>query len=204
MATASNSRLMAEMVRMNNIYYIKNDSSIMPWMGFDGGDGEPTAIDEKNALEIMTAIKKSVVAVKERPNVDRGHIATLKELGFKTVANKAHSLAETRMKENMAALAGYTKITKEDYKKADEGLRARTKGTCRLALTDVSDYPAAPPNEVLGEMKKAHQSGIFDKFQIIHVQKVPDPILVGRIKNCEDLFFIAEWDKDISLQELVG
>lgn len=157
----------------------------------------------KQGVATLERIKKLPQKIAVQPEAKKEPGSLLKELGFSKVADKVSEFAKIRSKENMAAVCGYTKISYEDFKKASDELTQKTRYSLQLSLTSVSTYEGVPPRYVLDEMKKAKQTDIFDSFSIIAVQKVPDPILVGQINGSKDMFFIAEWGDDISLQELV-
>jgi len=35
------------------------------------------------------------------------------------------------------------------------------------------------------------------------VTVVPDPILLGRITGCENRYFIAQWDDDVKIEDIL-
>ena len=142
----------------------------------------------------------------------------IKELGFKKVADKVEAEQELNRKLSTAYLN--FKICKEEHIKAfNEKLKTRTlktEGTQGHNLTEhyeklveikVEDYDALPPENVLEAMKKAKALNCFDSFEIAKIESVKeykDPILFGRIHGCTDRFYIAEWDNDIKIQDLIG
>jgi hypothetical protein len=36
------------------------------------------------------------------------------------------------------------------------------------------------------------------------VKEVIDPIIFGKIDGCTDRFFIAQWDDDVKIEDIVG
>lgn len=75
-----------------------------------------------------------------------------------------------------------------------------------LKFTAIKDYPNVPPSEALNALEEAMKVGCFDTFEIASiqfVQKVPDPILFGRVTGCEDRFFIAQWDDDVKIEDIL-
>lgn len=60
-----------------------------------------------------------------------------------------------------------------------------------------------PPQDVLDKLKVARDSKLFDDYAVLHIEYVPDPILCGKIKESEDLYFIAEWGEDVKLSDIV-
>lgn len=84
----------------------------------------------------------------------------------------------------------------------------------QLDFTTIHNYPAAPPAEVLVELEKAKGMGCFDRFEVCTLQRhyyreskpvfrLPDPILFGRIDGSENRYFIAQWDDDIKIEDIL-
>jgi hypothetical protein len=76
----------------------------------------------------------------------------------------------------------------------------------KLVCIDVSQYPESPPQIVLAKMKKAKDRNVFDTFEVAKIETInerPDPLLFGRIKGCKDRFFIAQWDDDVKIADLL-
>lgn len=84
----------------------------------------------------------------------------------------------------------------------------------QLDFTTIHNYPAAPPAEVLVELQKAKEMGCFDRFEVCTlgrhtlrestpVFRMPDPILFGRIDGSENRYFIAQWDDDIKIEDIL-
>ena len=75
-----------------------------------------------------------------------------------------------------------------------------------LSFTALDNYDQTPPEPVLDQLETAIGRNCFDSFEVAHivtVVKVPDPILFGRIKACPDRFFIAQWDNDVKIDDLL-
>jgi len=73
---------------------------------------------------------------------------------------------------------------------------------------NIRAYDKIPPNNVLDAVIEAKKSNLFDVINVgkveqenIKVIAIKDPIVVGLIKNRR--FFIAQWDNDIPLDEIV-
>lgn len=79
-----------------------------------------------------------------------------------------------------------------------------------LVLDNLEAYEGLPPVDVMLKVKEARSRGIFNGFQVAHVQPVatrivlPDPIVFGCVQGCTDRFFVAEWGTDVRLADLVG
>jgi len=75
-----------------------------------------------------------------------------------------------------------------------------------LSLIPLKEYGEAPPTEVLESLRTAQSRKVFDAYEVAKVQsyqKVEDPIIFGRINGCEDKFFVAQWDNDVSIDDIL-
>lgn len=131
----------------------------------------------------------------------------LEKLGFKKALAKLGKGRKVFPKLKMA-YATYGFIRKEQVDKFQDvlGLQKAAKGYrkqlsfCRLEHYDRD----VPPQEVLEKIEAAKNSGCFDYFEIAFVQEVKkDPIVFGRIEDCSDRFFIAQWDDDVSIEQII-
>lgn len=64
-------------------------------------------------------------------------------------------------------------------------------------------YAGVPPADVLESLKEHQANKCFDYFAIGLVKQIKDPILWGRIDDDERRWFIRQWGKDISLDDLL-
>jgi len=87
-----------------------------------------------------------------------------------------------------------------------QGTGAREATYDKLCMTPIADYPEAPPQPVLDALKEAQKKEVFDTYEVGKVESVvdrPDPIVFGRIKGCDDRFFIAQWDNDVKIEDIL-
>lgn len=183
---------------------------------------EPTVKDHTVAEQEFKGLKETMVMVPVK-NAEKlkEHSATFKQLGFEALNKQTAEIATRAMKENMIGLAGYKKIPKKAFMDASKRLTEKTAGSLTLQITPIAEYKgqhitvngisgrvedielSMPPADVLGKLATAQKENLFDEYAIIHVAKVHDPILVGKVKGVEDLYFIAEWGDDVKLADLV-
>jgi hypothetical protein len=164
-------------------------------------------------------------------------VQELTDLGFRTAAyelGKHKELGNKGLREKLrVAFEHYRVVEPEHIARFNEKLKANTlKKTTRLRRTDyneiklikrtiwqalqftpIHNYTAAPPREVLVELKRAKDIGCFDSFEIAtinevrdeHVQtiRMEDPILFGRIENSDNRYFIAQWDDDVKIEDIL-
>lgn len=167
------------------------------------------------AMEIAEAPKKYEVEVvetitpAEESEAIRRKIEELKSMGFTKAAEKAMSA------HNMVIAYGmYTFISQETVDRFNEKLKretleedSRARRYKMLKFIPIEKYGKVPPQHVLDNIARAKAVGIFDSFEvgkIDWVEEVKDPIVFGRINGCSDRFYIAQWDNDVSIEELLS
>ena len=187
----------------------------MIWGGITTRDATPE--QKEYAVSEMQRLKHSAAVAEVNEKAEpHSHVATLKDLGFDSLAQRVKQAADRSFKENMAAISGFKKITEEQFGAAGKRIRENSNYALELALTPVKEYlgqdadrgstdtaVSLPPAEVLKTMASAKETGIFDSFAVIHVRKAPDPIIVGQIRGSNDMWFVAEWGDDIRLSDIV-
>lgn len=149
----------------------------------------------------------------KRPSLVEDQAAELEAAGMKGAALALREKAE-RKRKLMLAYEHYRFVRPEKI----EAYRKRlNKSTMKrlplggheymdLAFTPLERYEKVPPGEVLTKLKEARAMGCFDRFEVAHVvarKEVPDPIVFGRVDGCEDRFFVAQWDSDIRIEDIL-
>ena len=146
------------------------------------------------------------------PKVER-----LKQLGLTAVAEQITQ--ELSLREKLAiAYEHYRYLTPEKVVAFNDKLKKETKqdegknpwgqitSYKRTRLTSLNQYGKVPPDAVLDALEAAHAHKCFDEFQVMDLEshrEVPDPILFGKIAGCEDLFYIAQWDTDVKIEDIL-
>lgn len=141
----------------------------------------------------------------------------LKALGFDRAAQEVDRQQALKAKLELA-YKHYRFVTTENIQKFQDKLKAESTeevgsnqwGTItqhkRLKFTAVKDYSSVPPFDVLDALETAQNLKCFDTFEIASIEwekHVPDPILFGRIEGCADRFFIAQWDDDVKIEDIL-
>lgn len=144
-------------------------------------------------------------------------IDDLKELGFETAHQRAKEKLDLKAKMTIA-YENYRFVTPEIFDRFNEALKKKTiKKTGKnkwgdietyekLVFIPVNLYGEIPPQEVLIKMKEAKLRGCFDDFEVAKVETVeirPDPIIFGLIHGCVDKFFVAQWDNDVKIEDIL-
>lgn len=146
------------------------------------------------------------------------HAALAAEAGFSAAASEAQKVADCARRMALA-YEHYRYVTPGQIEKFNERLKAQTlKRTGRervdlhehydvLAFTPVEKYKDLPPADVLAKVKDAKDKKIFDTLEVCKVEskvEYKDPIVFGRIEGCGDRFYIAQWDNDVKIEDLLG
>lgn len=141
----------------------------------------------------------------------------LKTLGFTRAATEVERQRALQKKLELA-YEHYRFVTPENIQKFQDKLKEESTEDIggnqwvmitqhkRLKFTAVKEYPAVPPTEVLDALETAQNLRCFDTFEIASIEwvkHVPDPILFGRIKGCADRFYIAQWDDDVKIEDIL-
>lgn len=143
-------------------------------------------------------------------------ISKLADLGF-TKAAKTYESKKALAKKLMLAYEHYRFVTPAVIEKFNKALEKKTwkknDSTNRYPTYDqlnfdsIGNYGEIPPANVLEDVKKAKDMGIFDTFEVATIKSVevrPDPIIFGRINECGDRFFISQWDNDVRIEDILG
>lgn len=137
--------------------------------------------------------------------------ARLEKLGFKTAGTQLAQLLESKRKLALA-YEHYRCVTPENIQKFNAELMEKTGKDMdnpmkmsyqTLAFTSISDYEKVPPEEVLVALETAQDRKCFDSYEIAYIKNVKDPLLFGRIKETPNRFFIAQWDLDVTIDDLL-
>lgn len=135
----------------------------------------------------------------------------LEQLGMTAAANKVKQVREKKRKM-MLAYEFYRCISPEKIQEFNDKLaRERTPSTVgfgytikQLKMIPLRDYTETPPPEVLTALEEAINRRCFDYFEIAKIETVKvDPLLLGRIKGCGDRFYIAGWDDDVKIEDIL-
>ena len=145
------------------------------------------------------------------------NIERLETLGLKKCAGELKK--ELGIREKLAVayqhfryltpeqLAAFNERLKKETKK-DEGKNAWGTITSykRTKQTKLAEYGKVPPDAALDALEAAQAHGCFDHFEVMEIEshkEVPDPILFGVCDGSPDLFFIAQWDEDIKIEDIL-
>lgn len=128
----------------------------------------------------------------------------LGKLGFKKLSTEIESFITLKQKM-VYAYHNYIPVTQDKIDKFNKELESNKVGGNykKLVFVDVCNYDKVPPEDVLVSLEKAKEGNCFDKFEIALIREIKDPVLFGVINGCTDRFFIAQWDDDVSLDDIL-
>lgn len=138
----------------------------------------------------------------------------LLELGFEKAGNKLKGKEDLKRKL-MIAFEFHRVVTPGIIDRFQKQLRKKTEKKDKhgnvsydtLAFCKIGEYGEIPPADVLDKVKEAKARNCFDYFEVAKVETVevrPDPIIFGRIKDVDDRFFVAQWDNDVRIEEILS
>lgn len=136
----------------------------------------------------------------------------LKKLGFESVSNKITELKELKRK-TMIAYEHFRYVTQEKIDVFNAKLKQETLTEDNRAyyykylnFIPLAQYSEIPPLNVLDKIEETQNMKCFDYFEIAKIQdkvEVKDPIVFGRINQCPDRFFVAQWDSDVAIEDIL-
>ena|SRR3990167_4847798 len=135
----------------------------------------------------------------------------LEKAGFKTAATKNREIID-RERRLIVAYKNFPFIQQSRVDEFNAHLKKRTmKGNHpltmmwqELSFIPVSAYPHTPPMDVIEKVEESQKIGCFDYHEVAYIRDVKDPIVFGRIHGCTDRFFVAQWDDDVSMEEILN
>lgn len=138
---------------------------------------------------------------------DPAVVDRLEQLGFKAASAEVKELAKRKRKMALAyelyRFVRPEKIVEFNVKLYKES-RDKNGGYKVLEFQAVGDYKNVPPVEVLNALETAHGHKCFDKFEVASIRQVEDPILFGTIDGCDDKFYVAQWDCDVKIEDILS
>ena len=180
-----------------------------------------TNIETRNPEGTLALIKKSIKEIKaeavseEAQGRVRAKIDRLLDLG--ALAQATILDTELRLRAKLARVQEWDykvlpyeairEYVKENHNWDGQGGRIIVhidllEDYCGTAIGDKTKDKIIPDN-VLDELETAKDRQVFDKFGVLWVEKVADPLLLSLIDGCKDYFFICEWGEDISFDEIM-
>jgi len=136
----------------------------------------------------------------------------LEELGFTQAASDLKLKRELARKMRLA-FEHFRVVTPEHIKRFNEELYKRTKVSQqfgfnyqRLKFTLIGQYGQIPPPAALEALRAAKKIGCFDSFEVATIESVtvvPDPVLFGTINGDMNKYFIAQWDDDVKIEDIL-
>jgi hypothetical protein len=163
---------------------------------------------EALATQVQT-LERPALDVLDMPTSVDHMMARLDKLGFKTALKKLDGAQKLAI-----AYAKYGFVSQEKVSKFNEKLRVETitqdkmaRSYKQLLFTPIENYAKVPPHDALYRLEAAMADAVFDGFEVATIQwvkEVVDPIIFGRVDGCTDRFFIAQWDDDVKIEDIVG
>lgn len=140
--------------------------------------------------------------------------AELRELGLTEAANKVKHQREMARKLRIA-FEHFRVVTPEQLTRFQGELMDKVSkfaiysGTYTyqaLKFTAMEAYPNVPPGDVLQAIRDARKLKCFDRFEVLTletVEVIPDPVVFGVINGCDNKYFVAQWDDDVKIEQIL-
>lgn len=154
-------------------------------------EGLPTA-EELSALGLTKA-----ATTLRRKTVLAGYIAVTRE----SIQKYLCKLAQTYNRERGAT--GDCIVGLSVAYTVDSHARGRNIGKFEYKEVGLAEYEGVPPRHVLDAIREHKSRNVFDTMVVGSVQFVPDPIVWGMVNGDTNRYFIAQWDKDICLDDVI-
>jgi len=180
----------------------------------------PANVETRNPAGTLALIKKSIKEIKAEAVGEEANgriqkkIDRLLDLG--ALAQATILDVELRIRQKLYALSewDYKVLPAEEIGRFENENRVTaTRDGIKVHIDLLENYCGNPasgeakdriiPDEALGELEKAQERKLFDKFSVLWVEKVKDPLLLGSIDGCRDYFLIAEWGEDVRFDDIV-
>lgn len=136
----------------------------------------------------------------------------LEELGFTAASTGLKQKRELARKMRIA-FEFYKVVTPEYIARFNEELMKRSRQDNKsgytyqhLKFTPIAQYGEIPPAPVLEALRDAKSKKCFDNFEIATIESVtvvPDPILFGTITGDSNKYYIAQWDEDVKIEDIL-
>ena len=137
----------------------------------------------------------------------------LEELGFTRAAEGLKQKRELARKMRIA-FEHFRVVTPEHITQFNQDLRKRSTSPDsygaytyqKLVFIPIGSYGEIPPAPALEALRAAKSLKCFDSFEVAKIESVkvvPDPILFGVITGCDNKYFIAQWDDDVRIEDIL-
>lgn len=137
----------------------------------------------------------------------------LRELGLTAAADKIKRAKELARKLRIG-FEHFRVVTPQQVTRFQEELwnnRCTDPSTYALSyqvlkFTALESYSEVPPGEVLQKVREAKELKCFDRFEVLTLESqevVPDPVIFGIIDGCDNRYFVAQWDDDVNIEQIL-
>lgn len=154
------------------------------------------AVSEEVQGEVKTKIDKfkkagfaRQAALLETELRARGRLARIQEWDYKVLPYNAIKAYDRKM------IHGWTMVVHIDP--VDKYI-----GVPEGAVVE-GEFDKIVPEHVIDSLLTAQERQVFDDYHVLWVEKVKDPLLLGKVKELPDYFLIDEWGDDIKFSDII-
>jgi hypothetical protein len=170
-----------------------------------------TLVDE---LELIPVTAQETIGIEEEPP----YVRRAQALGFTSIRVKSRpptgitnlpypEITDEAIRKLLLKKATedfLAKIGKEHGYRNEEGYQVSTYSFyMKWKETPIDKYEGIPPDHVLTSVDKARNTTAFERFAIVTVEHVPDPLLIG-ITADKRRCLIDHWGQDLTPDEILS
>ena len=149
---------------------------------------EQTCLERLEALGLTNAAKliKEEIPIRQKLSVAYEH--------YRYVTQEKLDKFRQRLEQATKVLLGTNNFGQETYR------------VTTLHCTPLEDYESVPPTHVLDAIEEAQRYQCFARYEVLRLKEEtikPDPILFGVVAGSSDRFFIAQWDHDVAIEDIL-
>jgi hypothetical protein len=132
----------------------------------------------------------------------------LRSLGLKAAVGKIEQAAKMKFAYEKYLFVSTERVSAFNEKLKNETIREDETSYHfkHLKFIPLENYTEIPAAHVLEALESAQKDCCFDAYEVAKiewVEQIKDPIVFGTINGCTDKFFIAQWDDDVSIDDLM-
>ena len=170
-----------------------------------------TLVDE---LELIPVTAQETIGIEEEPI----YIRRAQQLGFTSVRLKSRpptgitnlpypEITDVAIKKLLVKKGTedfLVQIAKENGYRNEEGYSVSIYSFyMKWKETPIDKYEGVPPGHVLTSLDKARNTTAFERFAVVTVEHVPDPLLIG-ITADKRRCLIDHWGQDLTPDEIIS
>lgn len=204
--------------QLANNTLLTTTTATFPWAAMPQGIGIGTpSVDGSKTLEVIKdaihVIKDETVSEETKVIIET-KVEKYRRAGFERQAKILEDEIKARVRLARIKEWDYKVLPYKAIKQYDHSIHAgyyhnvhidpvaKYLGVPEGAVLD-GEFDKIVPEHVIDSLLTAKDRQVFDEFNVLWVEKVKDPLLLGKIKELPDYFLIDEWGDDIRFSDIL-